>query len=325
MQLLQGSLYVCTDAEHWENLRLTCSGSYVDIGGQVSVREWQNNPRHYDNIFASLIVMFELLTLEDWNSIMFAAIDATDPEHGPTRGNNRTLGVLFIVYIVLGSFFVMNLFVGVIVTAYNEAKREGVLTLDAVKGKDHISAQKRRRNQQLIETHDHAVYAYHRTRNVQSRGWRAPFIKMVFHPAFDKVVMALIVSNVLCMCLEHGSWAQPGQAKWAAVVRQPLRKGQLSRVAPGMAPSLRLFMDISSEVFAYIFLAEMTIKMMALGLVKWYSDSWNIFDCVIVVTSMAEIVVTRFLVYELPIDPSVLRLFRIFRVPYPRQKSRPEY
>ena len=68
--------------------------------------------------------MFELLTLEEWDTIMHAVVDATDQFHGPTRDNTPGFSFLFLIYIITGAFFILNLFVGVIVSAYNEAKAE---------------------------------------------------------------------------------------------------------------------------------------------------------------------------------------------------------
>ena len=160
-QLLRGALYHCTDQIVHE--RLGCVGSFVADGGAIGGTLWQNNPRHYDNVLSSLLVMMELLTIEDWDNIMWAAVDSTDPDHGPIRDYNPGWSFAFMGYIILGSFFVMNLFVGVIVTAYNDAKTEADLSSTTLEKQD------KRRVKAIKDTHDKALYAYHRTRNSNSK------------------------------------------------------------------------------------------------------------------------------------------------------------
>jgi hypothetical protein len=333
-QLFGGSLYACTDPD--ESVKLMCIGAFSD-GTEMRERVWQNNPRNYDNVLSSLLVMLELLTIEDWNSIMASAIDATDPHHGPIRDNNPGWGLLFMIYIVLGSFFVMNLFVGVIVTAYNDAKNE------ADQGLGAVGNQEARRTKRIRETHDTALYAYHQTRNQTSKGWRGPFIKLMFHPNFDHFVMFTIILNIVAMCMEYGSWIGAdmglgcGDAESTGMVEsaiaaacatqsdgkclynpinghcEPDWSQQALREVPGMSAEILDFTAVASEIFAYIFTFEMVVKILALGLNKWYESLWNRFDCLIVCTSLLEIILLK-ISADSDINPSMFRIFRICRV-----------
>ena len=325
-QLFGGSLYACTDPD--ESVRLMCVGAHSD-GGWIAERAWQNNPRNYDNIFSSLLVMLELLTIEDWNSIMASAIDATDPHHGPIRDNGPGWGFLFMVYIILGSFFVMNLFVGVIVTAYNDAKTEADL------GLGQVGNAEARRVARIRDTYDTALYAYHQTRNQTSKGWRGPFIKLMFHPYFDHAVMATIILNIVSMCIEYGSWAgadlglgcQAAESAAACATQsdgkclynplndmcEPDWSQQVLRAVPGMSPELIQFSQVTSEIFAYMFTLEMVIKILALGVKKWWESLWNRFDCLIVTTSLLEVILLK-ISADSTINPSIFRIFRICRV-----------
>ena len=325
-QLFGGALYVCTDPGQHE--KLMCVGTW-SADGTLADRMWQNNERNYDNVVSSLLVMLELLTIEDWNSIMASAIESTDPDHGPVPANNPGWGFLFMMYIVLGSFFVMNLFVGVIVTAYNDAKIEADLGLGS-QGTADV-----RRIKRIKDTHDTALYAYHQTRNQTSKGWRGPFIKLMYQPSFDTFVMLAIVSNVGVMCVEYGSWVgadldlgcklalddancsaqADGNCMFNPITElcEPFwGKQDLNRV-PGMSPALEDFATIASEVFAYIFTLEMTIKILALGVSKWWDSLWNRFDFLIVVTSLIEVIMLK-LSDDSQTFASMFRIFRICRV-----------
>ena len=127
VQLFMGSMHYCTDTTR--DLRLECIGSGLienEAGGEWGIASsiWQNHPTNFDNFGSAMLALFELLTLEAWPDSLFALSDATDPDHGPKRDNQQGLVTfLFFILLTIGTFFLMNLFVGVIVTAYNEAQQ----------------------------------------------------------------------------------------------------------------------------------------------------------------------------------------------------------
>eukprot|EP01048_Picozoa_sp_COSAG05_P023347 COSAG05_NODE_5017_length_1288_cov_5.077866_3_plen_109_part_00 len=102
-------------------------------------------------------------------------MDATDPWHGPLRDNTPAIAVVFLFYIMAGSFFMLNLFVGVIVSSYNEAKA------DADKGQETSKSQEKRRTDRIKMTHDTALLKYMRRSKayVTFKGWQIPFVKIV--------------------------------------------------------------------------------------------------------------------------------------------------
>lgn len=64
---------------------------------------------------------FEVSTLETWPDIMFHAIDSqSKPDLHPIEDNRPWLSLLFISFIFVTTFFVMNLFISVIVGQFNE-------------------------------------------------------------------------------------------------------------------------------------------------------------------------------------------------------------
>ena len=74
-----------------------------------------------------MITFFEVSTLEMWPDVMYAAIDSTGPDQAPVKNNRIYVSVLFIVFIFITTFFVMNLFISVIVDKFNEEvkRKEG--------------------------------------------------------------------------------------------------------------------------------------------------------------------------------------------------------
>lgn len=83
-------------------------------------REWDLPFNRYDNIFISMITFFEIATLEMWPDMMFAAIDARGYDMTPREKNSPFVSMLYVMYIFIVTFFIVNLFVSVIVDKFNE-------------------------------------------------------------------------------------------------------------------------------------------------------------------------------------------------------------
>ena len=88
--------------------------------------------------------------------------------------------------------------------------------------------------------------------------------RQVFSPKFEWTVLIAILLNVGIMSLEYETDGG--------------RNEQLISIATAC-----------NEAFAYIFLLEMALKHLALGLRKYWADNWNRFDGAIVSISMAEL------------------------------------
>ena len=80
--------------------------------------------QHFDNVFAAMGSLFEMTTTEGWVDVMYAGIDATDIDMQPIRDHHVGWSVFFIFYMVVGSFFVMNLFVGIVIDNFNNMKNK---------------------------------------------------------------------------------------------------------------------------------------------------------------------------------------------------------
>ena len=61
-----------------------------------------------------MVTLYVISSLEGWPDIMFLAIDANDKDEGPKFDGNIYMAFYFIGFILIGSFFLLNLFVGVI-------------------------------------------------------------------------------------------------------------------------------------------------------------------------------------------------------------------
>jgi len=63
-----------------------------------------------------------MATTAGWASQMQKGIDFTSPDETPVRNNNQYLAFFYIIFILVGSFFILNLFVGIVISNFNREK-----------------------------------------------------------------------------------------------------------------------------------------------------------------------------------------------------------
>lgn len=61
-----------------------------------------------------MVTLYIVSSLEGWPDIMYTALDSNDKEEGPKKNGNMYMAFYFLGFILVGSFFLINLFVGVI-------------------------------------------------------------------------------------------------------------------------------------------------------------------------------------------------------------------
>ena len=85
---------------------------------------WSVPVNAYDNIFQSMLSFFELSTMEQWSIPLFAAIDAVGYDKIPIKNNNPSMCLLYVIYIFVVAFFILNLFVSIIIDKFNEETKK---------------------------------------------------------------------------------------------------------------------------------------------------------------------------------------------------------
>lgn len=66
-------------------------------------------------------------------------------------------------------------------------------------------------------------------------------------------------------------------------------------------------------IFTVIFTLEFIIRIIAIGVVNYFTDGWNIFDFIVALGSVAGIIISRGTTVQL-VSTSLLRAFRILRL-----------
>ena len=92
---------------------------------------WENpNYFSFDDIFSSFKTLFIISTTEGWVTVMEAVMDTPSAMGDPPSLNNSQLGAAIYCcgFIVFGSFFSANLFVGILVSFFGESSGNALLT-----------------------------------------------------------------------------------------------------------------------------------------------------------------------------------------------------
>ena len=67
----------------------------------------------FDNLLMSLVTLFQITFLCNWGYIMGQAMQATGIDSQPIVGANNSIGIFFVLYVIICSFWILNLIIGV--------------------------------------------------------------------------------------------------------------------------------------------------------------------------------------------------------------------
>ena len=127
VQLFKGQFYYCTDGS--VDTRWDCIGTWQepmkDVYGTIyitSQREWKKLRYNFDHLGVAMLTLFEIAVGEGWATIMFSGIDARGVDKNPKRNARPFNAIFFVLFVVVGQFFAMNLFVGMLIEVFTSSK-----------------------------------------------------------------------------------------------------------------------------------------------------------------------------------------------------------
>lgn len=85
---------------------------------------WINSKISFDHVGIAYLALFQVATFEGWMEVMADAVDARGVDLQPARESNLYAYIYFVIFIVCGSFFTLNLFIGVIIDNFNMLKKK---------------------------------------------------------------------------------------------------------------------------------------------------------------------------------------------------------
>ncbi|CAG9531711.1 unnamed protein product [Cercopithifilaria johnstoni] len=247
---------------------------------------WVNHRYNFDNLGQALMSLFVLSSKDGWVAIMYQGIDATGVDLQPIENYNEWRMIYFISFLLLVGFFVLNMFVGVVVENFHKCK-------EALEAEMKEQALKKRLERKLKRQQYESEYGQKKKRREKSQPYwhnygptRLFLNNIVTSKYFDLAIAAVIGVNVISMAMEFYM----------------------------MPTGLKYVLKTLNYFFTAVFTLESAIKLIALGIRRFFSERWNQLDISIVILSIAGIVFEEFEALELPINPTIIRVMRVLRI-----------
>jgi len=73
---------------------------------------------NFDSFGSAFLLVFRVLTLDDWNSLTFGGVECT--------GGNWVILFYFLIWMILGNFMLLNLFLAILIRSFEKVKGESV-------------------------------------------------------------------------------------------------------------------------------------------------------------------------------------------------------
>lgn len=230
---------------------------------------------NFNNVGQAMLAFYEISTTEGWSDMMMAAVDSTEIDMQPIRDNNEIWVYFFLAFILVGHFFAVNLFVGVIIDNFNKMK--------AALGGDFMLTPEQRK---WIEAQKAALRVgpirivkppKHPTRRV--------FYDVVKNSKFEWSIIICIVINTLLMAAQYF-----GESTLQITV-----------------------INILNEFFAAVFTLEAVMKLIAFNW-EYFDDNWNRFDFFVVCGTLASILIEAITGTSVRSIAMLVRVFRVTRI-----------
>ena len=89
----------------------------MDYGGA-----WVNKNSNFDNIGNGMLSLLIITTTEGWVEISHSGVDAVGVDKNPEFEYQFGWVYFFMFFIIFGSFFILNLIVGVVIDNFNHER-----------------------------------------------------------------------------------------------------------------------------------------------------------------------------------------------------------
>lgn len=110
----KGKLYTCSNAMISLSMEINSKWDCLNIGG-----EWMNRVYNFDNSVNALITLFVFATTVGWSDLMRQTACATYIDYLPGDVPSSFWIFFFIVFMIVGSFFFLNLFIAEVINTFN--------------------------------------------------------------------------------------------------------------------------------------------------------------------------------------------------------------
>uniref|UniRef100_A0A673FLB8 Voltage-dependent T-type calcium channel subunit alpha n=1 Tax=Sinocyclocheilus rhinocerous TaxID=307959 RepID=A0A673FLB8_9TELE len=268
VQLFKGKFYYCVglDVKNITNKSDCLSANY----------RWFHHKYNFDNLGQALMSLFVLASKDGWVNIMYHGLDAVGIDQQPVINNNPWMLLYFISFLLIVSFFVLNMFVGVVVENFHKCRQHQEVEEARRREEKRLKRmEKRRRKAQRLPYYS----SYGRVRRMIHSFCTSHYL--------DLFITLIICINVVTMSLEHYNQPQ----------------------------SLETALKYCNYFFSSTFVVETMLKLVAFGFRRFFKDRWNQLDLAIVLLSVMGITLEEIEISaSLPINPTIIRIMRVLRI-----------
>ncbi|XP_035187215.1 sodium channel protein type 1 subunit alpha isoform X4 [Oxyura jamaicensis] len=278
VNLFAGKFYYCVNTTTDERFEVDQINNFSQceelIKNNQSAR-WKNVKVNFDNVGFGYLSLLQVATFKGWMDIMYAAIDSRDVLQQPKYEDNLYMYLYFVIFIIFGSFFTLNLFIGVIIDNFNQQK-------------------KKFGGQDIFMTEEQKKY-YNAMKKLGSKKPQKPiprpgnkFQGMVFdfvtQQVFDISIMILICLNMVTMMVETDDQSKEME-------------------------NILYWINL---VFIVLFTGECVLKLISLRH-YYFTIGWNIFDFVVVILSIVGMFLAE-MIEKYFVSPTLFRVIRLARI-----------
>uniref|UniRef100_A0A673XXH3 Sodium channel protein n=1 Tax=Salmo trutta TaxID=8032 RepID=A0A673XXH3_SALTR len=272
VNLFAGKYYHCVNITTQERFKVRDVANKTECLA-LEGAYWKNVKINFDNVGAGYLALLQVATFKGWMDIMYAAVDSRNVNQ-PVYEVNLYMYMYFVVFIIFGSFFTLNLFIGVIIDNFNQ--------------------QKKKISQDIFMTEEQKKY-YNAMKKLGSKKPQKPIPRpankfqgyvfdFITKQAFDIVIMILICLNMVTMMVETDEQTDD--------MDEILYKINL--------------------VFIVMFTGECILKMFSLRQ-YYFTIGWNVFDFIVVILSIIGMFLSE-LIEKYFVSPTLFRVIRLARI-----------
>ncbi|XP_068453582.1 voltage-dependent L-type calcium channel subunit alpha-1D isoform X4 [Clinocottus analis] len=276
VQLFKGKFYRCTDDA--KSSPDDCKGTYILYNNGDTALPMVKERIWYNSDFNFdnvLMAMMALFTVSTFEGWPTLLYKAID-------SNRENMGPIYNYRIEISIFFIIY----IIIIAFfmmNIFVGFVIVTFQEQGEKEYKNCELDKNQRQCVE---YALKARPLRRYIPKNPYQYKFWYVVNSTGFEYVMFVLIILNTLCLAIQHH----------------------------GQSHLFNYAMDILNMVFTGVFTVEMILKLIAFKPRGYVGDAWNVFDALVVIGSVVDIILSQNTEDSARISITFFRLFRVMRL-----------
>ncbi|MED6232264.1 Voltage-dependent L-type calcium channel subunit alpha-1D [Ataeniobius toweri] len=290
------------------------------VNGTICREGWQgpnNGITNFDNFLFAMLTVFQCITMEGWTDVLYWMNDAMGFE---------LPWVYFVSLVIFGSFFVLNLVLGVL---------SGEFSKEREKAKARGDFQKLREKQQLEEDLKGYLDWITQAEDIDPENEEEGDEEGKRNPSMPTSETESVNTDnhngeegksPCCgpLCRQWRRWNRFCRRKcraavksvtfyWLVIILVFLNTLTIASEHYNQPDWITEVQDVANKVLLALFTLEMLVKMYSLGLQAYFVSLFNRFDCFVVCGGIVETILVELAIMS-PLGISVLRCVRLLRI-----------